>query len=118
MAQGSRIVVLVLVALLLSISVLHVRLSARIFRLEQKASKFDDYCQAVRATAAVVATDLANERWRPDALERFSARVGDLNRCATRTLSWDRFADCKLRGDQACIALFVRDARDAIPVAP
>lgn len=84
--------------------------------LAPKAAKFDDYCQSVRATAGVVLTDLDNEKWRANALERFSSRVDDFNRCATRVLSWEPFTACKLRGDQPCIATFVRETRDAIPV--
>jgi len=107
-----------LAALLLCASVLLVRTNLRISRAEEKATKFDDYCQAVRATAGVVATDLDNERWRARAIERFSSRVDDFNRCTTRTLSWKLFTECKLSGDRACIATFVRETRDAIPLPP
>lgn len=84
-------------------------------RTADKVKKFEDYCLGVRVSVDVVRTDLSLAKWRTQALERFTSKLDDINRCSTTVLDWDRFSDCQLHNDQACVDAFVRHARDAIP---
>lgn len=123
--RGTTVGMLVLlgVAVIIGLVIVVGRSVASRHEAQEKAEKFDAYCQTVRATIDSVLHDLKTPRWREMASERFVERNVDLERCAPAVVSvedWDRFARCRLDArvsdDYACVQAFVTRARDAIPL--
>jgi hypothetical protein len=107
------------IAIAVEVTILSVTARER-HRYADKVRKFDAYCGGVHALVGMVRTDLDNDRWRAQAIERFMTRIDDVARCVddhtVTQADWDRFAACRLAGDRPCVDAFVLTVRDAIPL--
>ena len=105
----SRYVIAGTILTALFIVVFGFRVMPRYDELRSKASKFDAYCLQVRGG---VSTDihLFQEGQRARAVERFTYRIDDLERCAD--VSPARFQRC----DERCVEGLMLEARQRIAV--